>query len=216
MKKLNQKGSAIAMLLVLLVAVALVAVGSFIYNSQEKNSDLSANNDTSTDSLTDVELVEHTAKMFDTTVSLTAPSNWVVEKGDDSAQFGGLPADSLTVKSPTGLSIKAFPNAGVGGNCDPRDDTFTLVGKIDSLDKSVTFVEYSISDGTSESFGAHKNPPVSVVGESANNSCQIGYIGIFDGAAIKVSDNGQPTTYDRVIKDAEFVEVLKSVSVTEI
>jgi hypothetical protein len=221
-KRLNEKGVG-HLVVVLLLVVVLGGIGAAGYVVYKKGKDKSAgstntSNSASTDqSSTSSGTKSYTAKMFDTTVSLDAPAGWEVQSGvDTEAQETFSDASTieyLIVTSPSGLSLSAKVNPGVGGICEPQNDTYTLVGSIKSGQDDLVFAELTVSDRENIEFSAIRNLKLSKPGESAKDTCNLGYYGFYNDARIKIQKNGQKTTYKEVLSDSDFVKVLESVRI---
>lgn len=222
------------LLVILLVIVLLVAGGSIFYYLSVKNSgtktsnNATGTNSTATTSITEEESAATTTSSFTnpdskTTISVTHPKSWQIITEPDKS---GL--KQITIKSAKGNYLHMFPNMGVGGYCEPDNDSYTLVKRIPTQNPMYVFSEYTTSvsrypvvklslEPLERASAAHR---ALKEGESATDICTNigGYYPIIGDIFVKIDtsatvDSSTAVAYNELKADTDFIAMLQSLSV---
>ena len=162
-------------------------------------------------------------------VTVTHPKDWAVYKKDRNQDS----EDSFVgyiIQSPSGHDLHIFDQGGVGGDCPPNTESYTLTKKLPTQTANQFFTAYDAYDNgylSLEGFGDQR--PGRVVdskhdelkeGESNTDTCNIGFYSIVLNSimvSITSSNNDQfarKLKWDEVKGDTDFVAMLQSLKVT--
>lgn len=213
------------------IFIAVVVFAAVILLSQQANSP-SQPNETSTNSQnqqTGTTLTKVTEGT--TTAEVTHPASWEV-KEEPEELAPGVTLSNTTITSAKGNTLRLAGNAGVGGDCDADNYSFTLTQKLSTATSGIFFTEYTttspnfplsgLSIDTTDFDVANKQ-----VGAKGNDVCtnKIGFYSIV-GELGKAENEvfvivGSPksldpnqTKYSDIEDDTEFIAMLQSLKVT--
>ena len=238
MNKKGYQGFGIIGVLAIVIVVAIVgAAGWYVFDKQKNNESDVDSSKTSQDTKSEsksktADSTTTTVKSVlnsGTTVAIKHPSSWTVSNTTVDFDNAGTKATRAYVKSAKGNYLHIRDNGGVGGDCESNNDTFTLVKRFATQSSEYYFAEYKYNDSSASprylSLENHKNGENWTTlkeGETGTDTCSNMPQYTFAGklyVSITKSETASlvsSVSYDDLVKnDPEFIDMLKSMTVTE-
>ncbi|MGV9001598.1 MAG: hypothetical protein ACOH18_01425 [Candidatus Saccharimonadaceae bacterium] len=233
--------SKLKLVVILLVIIILALAGTLAWAllKDQKTTNTTSNTTTPapSTSTTDTTKTLKTTKVTyeGTTATVQYPESWTVVDTTTTQQTGSSASDVMTlpglyIKSDKGHYLHLFAVDGIGGTCDPDEDTYTLTKKISTATTGVYFAQYTMASGKTnvEYLSVHTatGSTEPAEGFKGTNICTISDYSIVrapgdnHGVYVTLSDAADKKMagtlhYDDISSDPEFIAMLQSLTVTK-
>ena len=230
MKSKNTSGFGVVGVLAVVMIVGLIGFSGWLVYDRQRNKDVDIVDTKQDDKKASTSLTTTTVKSVlnpGTTVTLKHPSGWTVSNTTEDYDSSGTKAVRAYIKSDKGHYLHIRDNGGVGGDCEPNAETFTLVKRIATQSSNYYFAEYKYNANSSTrylSLENHKDGQAWTTlkeGQTGTDTCsnmpQYSFAGdlYVSIASSDKSSLASSVSYTDLQQDTDFLTMLQSLTVSE-